>query len=430
MLIQVDYDVVIVGASIAGCTAAALFARRGLRVALIERESDPQAYKKLCTHSITGVATPVIRELGLDLMIEAAGGLRNSPAIWSEQGWIIDPDHKESHGYNIRRQTFDPLIRQLAMNTEGVTTLLGYSAHELLRDGQQVVGVRVQNNRTKEWMEITAALVVGADGRHSRIAQLGRVKESISPNNRFGYFAHYRHVVTPYNQSASPDTHAQFWVVGHDVVYTFPNDDGVTVIACILHKDKMDTFHTDAEKNFLQFLSELPDAPDMRAAERISPLIAIKDLPNIYRTHCPPGLALIGDAAMASDPLWGTGCGWAIVSADWLVSHTADALRAGGSLNRALRAYERRHFRATITHRFHIDWFATGRGLNLSERIYFGAAAKNSAVARRLHAYGARRIGYWRLLLPYNFAQAVWHYLKPRPQTNEMAAATPTAGQN
>ncbi len=430
MAVQSDYDVVIVGASIAGCAAAALFARRGLWVALVEREANPQAYKKLCTHSITGVATPVMRELGLDGMIEAAGGLRNSPAIWSEQGWIIDPDHHESHGYNIRRQTFDPLIRQLAMDTEGVTTLLGYSVHDLLRDGPQVNGVRIQNNHTKAWSNITAPLVVGADGRHSRIAQLAGVKESIHPNNRFGYFAHYRQVVTPYNQSASPDTHSQFWIVGRDVVYTFPNDDGVTVIACILHKDRLETFHADAENNFLRFLSELPDAPDMRAAERISPLIAIKDLPNIYRTHCPPGLALIGDAAMASDPLWGTGCGWAIVSADWLVSQTAAVLRTGGSLSRALRAYERRHFWATISHRFHIDWFATGRRLNLSERIYFGAAAKSPAVARRLHAYGARKIGYWRLLLPHNFAQAVWHYLKPKTRANSLAKVTPYAGQN
>jgi flavin-dependent dehydrogenase len=40
---ETDYDVAVVGASIAGCTAAILFARRGARVALIESHGDPAA---------------------------------------------------------------------------------------------------------------------------------------------------------------------------------------------------------------------------------------------------------------------------------------------------------------------------------------------------------------------------------------------------
>ena len=69
-----QYDVVIVGASIAGCTAATLLARQGLNVALVERQADPDAYKKPCTHYIQASATPTIQRLGLDRLIEAAGG--------------------------------------------------------------------------------------------------------------------------------------------------------------------------------------------------------------------------------------------------------------------------------------------------------------------------------------------------------------------
>jgi flavin-dependent dehydrogenase len=38
-----EYDVVVVGASIAGCTAATLLGRAGARVALLERRPDPTA---------------------------------------------------------------------------------------------------------------------------------------------------------------------------------------------------------------------------------------------------------------------------------------------------------------------------------------------------------------------------------------------------
>jgi len=50
-----------------------------------------------------------------------------------------------------------------------------------------------------------------------------------------------------------------------------------------------------------------------------------------------PGLAFIGDAAMASDPLWAGGCGRAFQSAAWLVDATAEALGSKHGLDRALR---------------------------------------------------------------------------------------------
>lgn len=44
---QDHHDVAIVGASIAGCTAAILFGRAGLRVALVERSPDPETDKRV-----------------------------------------------------------------------------------------------------------------------------------------------------------------------------------------------------------------------------------------------------------------------------------------------------------------------------------------------------------------------------------------------
>jgi len=67
------FDVVVVGASIAGCTAARLFALAGARVGLIERRPDPGAYKVVCTHQILSSAVPTIERLGLDPLLEARG---------------------------------------------------------------------------------------------------------------------------------------------------------------------------------------------------------------------------------------------------------------------------------------------------------------------------------------------------------------------
>ncbi len=419
-MMQQQFDVAIVGASIAGCAAATLFARRGLRVALIERNTDLNAYKKFCTHSITGVSTPIIRKLGLDRYIEAAGAIRNSPAFNIGSGWIADPDHDSGYGYNIRRQTLDPLLRRIAIESANATYFPGHSAVGLLKTNQQVNGLNLQNNATKETFQINARLVVAADGRNSAVARMAGVKEQVHANNRFGYFAHYRNLKTPFAN------HSQFWVSGRDVAYTFPNDDDVTLVACIIHKDELEAFKEDIEGNFKRFIAQLPDAPDLTHAERITPMIGIMDVPNIYRDCSVPGLALIGDAILASDPLWGAGIGWALVSADWLVEQAAPALLVKGNLENALKRYRRQHFWTTLSHRFHINWFATGRTLNILEKIYFNGAAKDTTVARMLHAYGARKITFTQLMLPWNFARALAANLKTQPAV-QIRSAIPSA---
>src|SRR5438128_9057143 len=119
MAAQSNYDVVIAGASVAGCTAATLYARQGLKVALLEKNADASHYKKVCTHFLQPAALETLRKLGLDKKIEAAGGLRNDLEVWTKWGWIRSGGGLPS-GYNIRRQTLDPILRGLAIETPGV----------------------------------------------------------------------------------------------------------------------------------------------------------------------------------------------------------------------------------------------------------------------------------------------------------------------
>ena len=112
------YDVAVVGASLAGCTAATLLARQGLSVALLERNPRPSAYKRVCTHFIQPCGTPTLERLGMSDAIEAAGGIRNSLDVWSPAGWVVGRHHHPSgeraYGYTIRREKLDPMLRALA----------------------------------------------------------------------------------------------------------------------------------------------------------------------------------------------------------------------------------------------------------------------------------------------------------------------------
>jgi 2-polyprenyl-6-methoxyphenol hydroxylase-like FAD-dependent oxidoreductase len=191
----IDYDVVIVGASIGGTTAATLFAREGLRVALIERSQDINAYKKVCTHYIQPNGVPTIQRLGLAEAIETAGGIRNGGRAWTRWGWLGAGarTNNKSYGYSIRRELLDPLLRRHAADTPGVDFMPGMSLREVIFRGDRVVGIRAKGSDGRT-VEIRARLVVGADGRYSRTAELAGVPDRVEANNRFMYFAYFRNL--------------------------------------------------------------------------------------------------------------------------------------------------------------------------------------------------------------------------------------------
>jgi 2-polyprenyl-6-methoxyphenol hydroxylase-like FAD-dependent oxidoreductase len=398
------FDVVVIGAGLAGCTAARLFALQDLRVALVEHHADMAAFKQLCTHFIQASATPTLRHLGLDRLIEDAGGLRNGVDIWTRYGWTgdvapLDENGAPVFGYNIQRRTLDPILRQLTMNTPGVTTLFGCGVRGLVKQDRVVSGVDLGGSRTGV---VSAPLIVGADGRSSPLATLAGIKPSSSENSRFGAIRAYRGV------ALRRGTCSQMWLRGPETGYVFPNDGDVTVIAYMSTKDNLDGFRTNPGEALERSMAGFPDAPDLASAEPLGNALLIKDYPNLWRQPAVGNIAFVGDALMSIDPLWGVGCGFAFQTAEWLVDTLTPALRQGRPIAPALHTYAKRVSRELNGHRFFIVDFARRRGLNAIERLNFSAAAKDAAASRHLHAFGARLIRPARFLSPGALLRAAW----------------------
>ena len=110
-----------------------------------------------------------------------AGAVRSRVRMHGPWGWIEPPEHSTvPSGVNLRREVLDPLIREHAAQTPGVELLLGRTVSELLRDGEQVRGVVARDAR-RRGAALRARLVVGADGRGSRVAKLAGVRERTAP---------------------------------------------------------------------------------------------------------------------------------------------------------------------------------------------------------------------------------------------------------
>jgi len=201
--------------------------------------------------------------------------------------------------------------------------------------------------------------------------------------------------------------HSQMWLKGRDILYCFPNDDGVTVAAMFLHKDRLPDFKADKEGAFLEAFSVLDRAPDLAAATRVSALIGKLDVPNVRRPAGRPGIAFVGDAAQASDPVWGVGVGFALQSAAWLADELAGALTAGTDPDPALDRYRRRHRRALALHHLQMSDFATGRGMNVVERSLHRAATRDPQTAAMMAELAARAEPLDRVMTPRRVARAM-----------------------
>lgn len=420
-----EYDVAVCGAGLAGSAAAILLARSGVRVALLERRSDPEAYKVLCTHSLTANAYPVLDELCLVPALEKAGAVRNHARWYTRWGWIeprAAPTGPElPYAYNVRRSTLDPLIRSRAGQTPGVDLLLGHHVTGLVRDaGGRTVGLRASTPRGER--EIRARLVVGADGKDSAVAKLAGVAERQYENTRFGYLAHFRNLPLPGGIG-------QTWFLEPDMAYAFPNDDGVTVLAVLPDRERLPAFREDLEESFYAFVRALPEAPPIDSAERITKIIGTVNYPLHTRRPTAPGVALIGDAALTSDPLWGVGCGWALESAGWLTQAVAAAATGRGDLDRSLAAYARTHRRRLRGHQSMAADFAKARPFNPAERLVFAAAARDASLARHMHLFAQRLIGPLRFLNPTALAKAAAVNIRHRGTRTPAATSTPAPGR-
>jgi 2-polyprenyl-6-methoxyphenol hydroxylase-like FAD-dependent oxidoreductase len=313
----------------------------------------------------------------------------------------------------------DPLLRSTAAAAPGVELMLGARFSELaVDDNDRVNGVIASIDNSPR--RIAAKLVIGADGSASKVAKIANLPGKTSHNNRFCYFAEYRNVHLP-----SWCTTA-LWFLNPDVAYVFRNHDGMTLLAVMPVKERLGEFRRNPETVLLTTIRGLPDGPDVSKAERVSNVIGTQDYPFVTRKRIvAPGVALIGDAAMVGDPLWGTGCGWAFQSAEWLCDAVKEALLEGSShrIDAATRHYQWRHRRRLrLDQLVNID-FANRDGFNALQHLLWAAAPHDRKVAEAMLAVGSRFRSPLTLVSPTVLlratAAALWHPVRMRDVRNE-----------
>jgi flavin-dependent dehydrogenase len=317
-------DVLVVGGRCAGASTALLLARAGLRVRLVERSR--RLGDVVSGHLIKPLGVRLLHEWGLlGGLLEAGTPPLHDRVLWLEGQRLEAPPLPPGVRPPIapRRTVLDPLLLDAARSA-GVAVEAGVSVDRVLRDGARVVGVGTSAGERR------ARLVIGADGRRSRLADLvaapyARYDAPVT----FAYYTYWR---------GSRITELNVWLEEGLFIGMFPTNDD---LALAFIQQPVAGFVAARRAPMETYLVAMHSRQPVRdllgdgvIAERLR---GIADLPSFFRVSVGPGWALAGDAGHHKDPVIARGISDALRDADLI----AAAVVAGwdADLDEALAEY-------------------------------------------------------------------------------------------
>jgi flavin-dependent dehydrogenase len=335
------YDVIVVGARVAGSTLAALLGEAGLSVLLLDRARFPSTTPS--THFFRGAGmVGVLERLGVLDEVLALGcpplTREFNYSEGSEEGVEGPPQDPGSVGYclSVRREPLDFVLLKRACWSKGVELVDGASVIDLVWDGDRVAGVELADGRRAH-----ARIVVGADGRHSLVAKkVSPALEHETPPYRALY---YRYVSGFSGPDGSPPDAPEFSQLGDELAYIFPSDSGLTCVALSVNLETFRWLRQDFEARYAERIGmHRGIAPRVEAAGADGRLAGCGPERSHLRVPWGPGWALVGDAGMHQDPWSGLGIDMAGVHATFLAEAIVDWLRDSGDERAALGRYHER----------------------------------------------------------------------------------------
>jgi len=333
---SLDYDVIVVGARVAGSILATLLGEGGHRVLLLDRSSFPS--DTLSTHFFRAPALSAFKQVGVYDEVQAVAP--HLTVNYNVVDGIVFPepvDRPADYPFYmcVRRITLDDMLVRRAKRAPTVELREGAQVAGLLREEDRVVGVRWKDSNG--YAEATARVVVGADGVRSFVAkEVGVQAEHEEPINRAMYYAYYRGIVP--NEGPA----AEFHYRGNYLVYCFPCDGELTLLASSVPIAEFAEYKRDPEAKFLSEIGEMTAlAPRLAQAEREGPIRGTGSIPGYLRIPYGEGWVLVGDAGMVMDPWSGQGIDQASTHALSLARHLSDFLTGSSDWGAAMKAYHR-----------------------------------------------------------------------------------------
>ncbi|MGE0430757.1 MAG: FAD-dependent oxidoreductase [Planctomycetota bacterium] len=338
--------VCIVGGGPAGMVLAYLLARQGIRTTLLESHGDfNREFRGDTLHSTT---MELLDELGLGEKVAAIVHSKLQTLKLITPTGSLDIIHLEwlhsRHNYVglVPQHDFLDLLAAEAGRFPAFELRMHAAAQELIEENGSVVGVRY--HATDGMHELRAKLVIGADGRGSKIRSAGgfELKKMAAPMDIVWFNLPAQEgddTIDPFAVRFAPGA----------ILVTFNRRDRWQ-FGFVIMKGSAKELHAGGIEAFHKLLSELlpdmasrfaPALPDWKHTQMLA--VQIARVTRWYK----PGLLLIGDAAHIMSPVGGVGINYAIQDALATANLLTDPLRDGTLTTAHLEAVEKRRLYPT-----------------------------------------------------------------------------------
>jgi flavin-dependent dehydrogenase len=331
------YDAIIIGARVAGSPLAMLLARRGYRVLLTDKSFFPS--DTISTHHIHQPGVLRLKRWGLLEEVRAS----NCPPL-TEMSFDVgpfalhgapSPIEGVAEAFSPRRQVLDDILVRAAVEA-GAELREGFTVRELTRDeGGKVHGI---TGVTRNGSPVTekARIIIGADGKHSMVAQ----SVAAPVYNERGklccnYYSYW---------SGVPLEGTELYVRERRMFVLDRTNDGLTMVGEVLPVGEFQRMRSDLENQFMRELELcLPSVAErLKAGKREERIRGSADMPNFFRKPYGAGWALVGDAGYNKDSITAQGITDSFKQAELLSEAIDEGFSGRAPLPAALAEYERR----------------------------------------------------------------------------------------
>lgn len=338
-----DFDVIVVGARVAGASTAMLLARCGHRVLLIDRATMPS--DTLSTHALLRTGVLQLTRWGLIDRVASAGTppVRDITLGFGDERipFEVRAECGIDTFYAPRRFILDAILVEEA-GADGVEFRGGTRMVDILRDEHdRVTGIELAEGGRRE--RVTARMVIGADGHQSRLAgMVGATDlESHPPTNAVHYAYHTGIEATG------------FWFFFAEGVNAglIPTNGEETLVFAARPTSQFDRFRSDPDGEFMSILRRAGAdlAALVEGGERVSGFRGTRGLTGHLRRASGPGWALVGDAGYTKDPISAHGISDALRDAELCARAVDASMVEPETEDEAMRRYQRRRDELSVT---------------------------------------------------------------------------------
>jgi 2-polyprenyl-6-methoxyphenol hydroxylase-like FAD-dependent oxidoreductase len=299
---SIDYDIIIIGARVAGSTLAAILGKKDYRVLMLDRSTFPS--DTLSTHFFRAPALRAFDQIGVCGEVQSvAPQLRVNHNVIDGIEFPEPVDRPDDFPFYmcVRRIVLDDILIRRTKQISNIELREGIKVTGLIWNDDVVTGVKWE--KLDEKGEFTAKVIVGADGVNSFMAkEVNAQAEYQEPVNRAMYYAYYKGI----ERKEGPA--AEFHYQGNTLVYCFPCDSDLTLIAASIPIAQFTSFKRNAEEEFNGVVNSMSALTErFSKADREGPIRGSGSIPGYLRIPYGDGWALVGDAGMVMDPWSGQG---------------------------------------------------------------------------------------------------------------------------